>query len=63
MWEARHRPETASMTRTRASLGPLTHPRRALAATALAALALAGCGSESRNEPACVAPAAEPFPG
>jgi hypothetical protein len=51
------------MTRTRASLGPLTHPRRALTATALAALALAGCGSESRNEPACVAPAAEPFPG
>jgi hypothetical protein len=38
------------MTRIRASLSPLAHPRRALAATALAALALAGCGTERPHD-------------
>ncbi|MER7054724.1 hypothetical protein [Streptomyces sp. NPDC000351] len=35
------------MTRIRASISTLARPRRALTATALAALVLAGCGSES----------------
>ncbi|MER7191569.1 hypothetical protein [Streptomyces flaveolus] len=38
------------MTRIRASISPLVQPRRALAATALAALALAGCGTERPHE-------------